>query len=76
MKVGHFLGFIVSKEGIRVDPLKVGAILRLSPACMIKYLQSLQGMANFLCRFVVNYANLTKGFMPLLKKDTSFIWDE
>jgi hypothetical protein len=24
----------------------------------------------------VNYANLTKGFMHLLKKDTPFIWDE
>jgi hypothetical protein len=24
----------------------------------------------------VNYANITKGFMCLLKKDTPFIWDE
>jgi hypothetical protein len=24
----------------------------------------------------VNYANLTKGFMRLLNKDTPFIWDE
>jgi hypothetical protein len=24
----------------------------------------------------VNYANITKGFMRLLKKDTPFIWDE
>ena len=28
--IGHFLGFIVSKEGIRVNPLKVEAILQLS----------------------------------------------
>jgi hypothetical protein len=27
-------------------------------------------------RFIVNYANLTKGFMHLLKKDTLFVWDE
>ena len=33
-------------------------------------------MGNFLRRFVVNYANFTKGFMHLLKKSTSFIWDE
>ena len=33
-------------------------------------------MANFLRRFVVNFANLTKGFMSLLKKDITFCWDE
>ena len=31
VKSGHLLGFIISKEGIRVDPLKVEAILQLSP---------------------------------------------
>ena len=36
----------------------------------------MQGMENFLGRFVVNFANLTKGFMHLLKKDTPFFWDE
>ena len=25
---------------------------------------------------MVNFANLTKGFMRLLKKDTTFCWDE
>ena len=76
MKSGRFLGFIVSKEGIRFDPLKVEAILQLSPPCNIRHLQCLQGMENFLRRFMVNFANLTKGFMHLLKKDTTFCWDE
>ena len=43
---------------------------------MIRHLQSLQWMANFLRIFVFSFANLTKGFMHLLKKDTLFIWDE
>ena len=33
-------------------------------------------MENFLLRFVVNFSNLTRGFMCLLKKDTPFYWDE
>ena len=46
--VGRLLGFIVSKEGIRLDPLKVEAILQLSPLHNIRHLQCLQGMAKFL----------------------------
>jgi hypothetical protein len=59
-----------------VDPPKVEAILQLPPPCTIRQLQGLQGKSNFLRRFIVNYANITKGFMHLLKKDTPFIWDE
>jgi hypothetical protein len=57
-------------------PLKVEEILRLPPPCTIRQLQGLQGKANFLRRFIVKYATITKGFMCLLKKDTPFIWDE
>ena len=40
--VGRLLGFIMSKEVIRVDPLKVEAILQLSPPRNIRHLQCLQ----------------------------------
>jgi hypothetical protein len=56
--------------------MKVEAILQLSPPRNIRQLQSLQEKANFLRQFIVNYSNLTKGFMHLLKKDTTFILDE
>ena len=48
VKVGHLLGFIMSKEGTRVDPFKVEAILQLYPSHKIRHIQCLQGMANFL----------------------------
>ena len=76
MTIGRLLGFIMSKEGIRVDPLKLEAILQLSPLHNIRHLQCLQGMANLLQRFVIIFSNLTKGFMHLLKKDTPFYWDD
>ena len=59
-----------------MDPLKVEAIVNLLPPCSIKQLQSLQGKSNFLRRFIVNYAKITKGFMCMLKQDTPFVWDE
>jgi hypothetical protein len=76
VKFGRLLGFLVSETGIMVDPLKVKEILRLPPLRTIRQLQGLQGNAKFLRRFIVNYATITKGFMRLLKKDTTFIWDE
>jgi hypothetical protein len=76
MKSGRLLGFIVLTTGIMVDPLKVEAIVQLSPSCTILQLQSLQGKVNFLRCFITNYVEITTGFMHLLKKDVPFHWDE
>jgi hypothetical protein len=59
-----------------VDPLKVEVIVQLPPPCTVPQLQSLQGKVNFLRCFIANYAEITKGFMCLLKKDIPFHWDE
>ena len=72
----RLLGFIISKDEIMVDPFKVEAILQLSPLRTVHQLQSLQGKANFLRQFIANYAEITKGFMRLLKKQVPFSWDE
>jgi hypothetical protein len=73
---GCLLEFLVFETQIMVDPLKVEAIHRFPPPHNIRYLQGLQGKSNFSRRFIVNYANITKGFMRLLNKDTLFIWNE
>eukprot|EP00253_Pinus_taeda_P012667 PITA_12667 len=75
VELGRLLGFVVSQEGIRLDPLKVEAIVNLPPPATLQQLQSLQGKANFLRRFVPNYAEVAKGFTCLLKKDVPFHWD-
>jgi hypothetical protein len=71
----RLLGFIISRQGIQVDPLKVEAVLNLPPPSTLLQLQSLQGKANFLCRFIPNYTEITHGFTRLLKKDSEFVWD-
>jgi hypothetical protein len=71
----RLLGFIISHQGIRVDPLKVKVILNLPPPSSLCQLQSLQRKANFLHRFIPNYVGLTLGFMRLLKKGFEFVWD-
>ena len=64
------------KAWIMVNPLKVEEIIQLPPPCTILQLQSLQGKENFLRSFIANYAEITKGFMHLMKKDVPFYWDD
>eukprot|EP00253_Pinus_taeda_P028642 PITA_28642 len=73
---GHLLGFVVSKDGIRLDPCKVQAIIDLPPPSSLLQIQKHQGKANFLRRFIPNYTELAKGYTRLLKKDVPFIWDK
>ncbi len=72
---GRLLGFIVSIEGIQIDPLKVEAIIELPPSSSIRQLQSLHGKENLLRQFIATYAEITKGFMRLLRKGVPFLWD-
>jgi hypothetical protein len=55
--------------------LKVKVILNLPPPFSLRQLQSLQGKANFLHRFIPNYVELTLGFTRLLTKGYEFVWD-
>jgi hypothetical protein len=73
---GRLLGFIVSQSGITVDPLKVQAITEIPPPQNLRQLQSLQGKANFLRRFVPDYAIRAHGFLRLLRHDIPFHWDD
>ena len=66
----------MSNKGMEVDPLKLAAIVNIPHPHPIKKLQSLQVQSNFLRHFIINYANMNKGFMHLLKQDTPFVWDE
>eukprot|EP00253_Pinus_taeda_P029816 PITA_29816 len=76
LETGRLLGFFVSKSGIRVDPSKLQAIVKLPPPSTLCQLQNLQQKANFLRRFIPNYAEITKGFTRLLIQNTPFFWDE
>ena len=70
------LGFVVSKDDISIDPLKIATILALPAPTNLLELQILQGKENFLRRFVCNFAEKTHGYMRLLNKDTPFFWDD
>jgi len=59
-----------------VYPDKVKAITQFPEPQSILQLQRLQGEVNFLRWFIIEYVELTKGFMHLLKKGVSYLWDD
>jgi hypothetical protein len=58
LEEGKLLGHIISKEGIRIDPSRTEAILKIEHPRNLKELQSFIGQINFLRRFIPNLAEL------------------
>ena len=68
------LGHLIYKEGIRIDPARIEAILNIQPPRNIKELQAFLGKINFLRRFISNLAEIIKDLNNMLKKDSSIKW--
>lgn len=63
----QFLGYIISQEGIQMDPRKVDAIQDWPMPATIKELQRFLGFANFYRRFIQNYSHLSSPLTSALK---------
>lgn len=69
-----FLGYVVSTQGISMDPKKVSAILDWQEPTNVKEVQSFLGFCNFYRRFVRNYSAVAAPLTGLTKKDQGFEW--
>ena len=74
LEEGKLLGHIISKDGIRIDPDRIQAILQMPHPRNIKELQAFLGKINFLRRFIPNLAELTRLLNNMLKKDSKVKW--
>lgn len=72
----RYLGMIVNRDGINVDPEKVSAILNLKPPSSVKEVRSLLGMVSWYRRFIPDLSTLIAPVAALLKKRTPFSWSE
>lgn len=69
-----FLGFIVGRHGIKMDPEKIRAILEWPIPTTVKEVQAFLGFANFYRRFVGGYSKIAEPLTRLTKKDLEFEW--
>jgi len=71
-----FLGFVVNKSGVHVDPTKIKAIQEWPVPKTIGDIRSFHGLTSFYRRFVLNFSTIASPLNELVKKDISFEWGE
>ena len=72
-----YTGFILTGEGVKVQPQKVQAILDMPQPTNIDEVRTFLGMATYLSKHIPNFSDLTKDLRDLIKvKSGSFLFAE
>ncbi|XP_074288679.1 putative mitochondrial protein AtMg00860 [Silene latifolia] len=71
-----FLGHVVSKEGVSIDPGKIEAITMWEKPKNVEDVRSFLGLAGYCRRFVKDFSKLAKPLTALMRKENRFKWDE
>jgi hypothetical protein len=69
-----FLGYIVSREGLKMDKKKVEAVTSWPKPGTVKEVQSFLGFANFYRQFIKDYSKVAAPLTDLTKSDRVFEW--
>jgi hypothetical protein len=74
LKQVAFLGHIISRWGISVDPSKVQDVLSWKTPTSVSDIQSFLGLAGYYRRFIEGFSRKSKPMTELLEKDKEFKW--
>jgi hypothetical protein len=72
----HYLGHIISKEGIDVDPEKVEVIREWSAPRNVAEVRSFMGLAGYYKRFISKFSKIAHSITSLQRKEKKFQWTE
>jgi hypothetical protein len=75
LQEGKLLGFIVSKEGITIEPSRIKAISEIPLPHNKKSMQSFLGQINFVRRFVPDFAQIVLPLQNMIKNNYIFKWN-
>ena len=71
-----YVGFVIDKNGIRVDHDKVQAIVELPEPTYLKQLQSFLAGINYWSKFIPNMADIAEPLYQLIEKEVSWKWTQ
>ena len=71
-----FLGHVVSKEGLKTDPLKIAAVKNMPRPTTVTQTRSFLGLASYYRKYVQSFSKIAKPLFDLTKKDQTFVWTD
>jgi hypothetical protein len=70
----RYLGHVVSKDGIHVQPEKVAAVTSFPPPTKLKDVRAFLGLTSYYRAFMPRYSTVAAPLNKLLKKNQPFTW--
>ncbi|XP_040164705.1 uncharacterized protein K02A2.6-like [Anopheles arabiensis] len=70
----EYLGFVIDRQGLRPNPAKIDAILKMPAPTNVSEVRSFLGTVNYYGKFVPKMRELRYPLDALLKNDTKFVW--
>jgi hypothetical protein len=69
-----FLGHVISKGGISLDPSKIQYVLSWNAPMSVDDTRSFLGFAGYYRRFIEGFSKISKPMTEQLKQDKKFKW--
>ncbi|XP_024171872.1 uncharacterized protein LOC112177859 [Rosa chinensis] len=71
-----FLGPVVSKDGVSVDPSKVEAVMSWCRPTTVTEIRSFLGLAGYYRQFIEGFSSIASALTRLTRRDVQFVWTE
>ncbi len=71
-----YLGYIFDKDGVRADPTRMEALVKMPRPKDVKGVRTIMGCFNYYRRFVKDFSKMALPINELLRKEEPFVCDD
>ena len=71
-----FLGHVVSKDGVQMDPKKIKDVAEWLRPTTVTEIRSFMGLVGYYRRFIKDFSQITAPLSRLTQKNVKFVWTD